>query len=53
MIIDFNVISINHAFGAQTYARGLYEKAGFRQISEEYIEDGIPHIHMQLTEIKQ
>lgn len=33
---------------AQTYARGLYEKAGFRQTSEEFLEDGIPHIRMQL-----
>lgn len=32
--------------GAQTYARGLYEKVGFTQSSEEYLEDGIPHIHM-------
>ena len=31
---------------AQVYARGLYEKQGFRQISEEYLEDGIPHIKM-------
>lgn len=34
--------------GAQVYARSLYEKAGFKQISDEYIEDGIPHIHMML-----
>lgn len=33
---------------AQTYARGLYEKAGFRQVSEEFLEDGIPHIRMEL-----
>ena len=33
---------------AQTYARSLYEKAGFRQISEEFLEDGIPHIKMCL-----
>lgn len=33
---------------AQTYARALYEKAGFAQISEEFLEDGIPHIKMQL-----
>ena len=31
---------------AQTYARGLYEKQGFRQISEEFLLDGIPHIRM-------
>lgn len=34
---------------AQTYARGLYEQAGFRQVSEEFLEDGIPHIRMRLA----
>lgn len=34
--------------GAQVYARGLYEKAGFVQSSPEYLEDGIPHIIMTL-----
>ena len=33
---------------AQTYARSLYEKYGFRQTSEEFLEDGVPHIQMQL-----
>ena len=33
---------------AQVYARKLYEKCGFVQISEEFIEDGIPHINMEL-----
>ena len=31
---------------AQTYARKLYEKCGFVQSSEEFLEDGIPHIQM-------
>ena len=31
---------------AQVYARGLYEKAGFRVVSEEFLEDGIPHVEM-------
>ncbi len=31
---------------AQTYARGLYEKVGFRQVSEPFLLDGIPHIRM-------
>ncbi len=31
---------------AQVYARDLYEKLGFRQVSEEFLEDGIPHIKM-------
>ena len=34
---------------AQVYARALYEKFGFRQTSEEFFEDGIPHIQMQRT----
>ena len=33
---------------AQTYARGLYEKQGFRVISEEFLLDGIPHVKMLL-----
>ena len=39
-----DVISVE----AQIYARSLYEKAGFRQASEEFLEDGIPHIRMLL-----
>ena len=34
---------------AQVYARGLYDKLGFVQTSEEFLEDNIPHIQMQLT----
>ncbi|MBR3060412.1 MAG: GNAT family N-acetyltransferase [Oscillospiraceae bacterium] len=33
---------------AQTYAAGLYEKQGFRPISEEFLLDGIPHVKMLL-----
>lgn len=33
---------------AQTYAMPLYEKEGFRPISEEFLEDGIPHVAMRL-----
>jgi ElaA protein len=33
---------------AQTYAKGFYETRGFRQVSEEFLEDGIPHIGMLL-----
>ena len=36
---------------AQTYARELYEKQGFRQISEEFLLDGIPHIKMLLENV--
>lgn len=31
---------------AQSYAIGFYEKSGFRVVSEEYLEDGIPHVRM-------
>ena len=31
---------------AQVYAKPFYEKAGFRQVSDEFLEDGIPHIKM-------
>ena len=34
---------------AQTYARALYEKQGFVQVSDEFLEDGIPHIKMRLS----
>ncbi|MBQ0065381.1 MAG: GNAT family N-acetyltransferase [Firmicutes bacterium] len=32
---------------AQVYARKLYENVGFVQTSEEFLEDGIPHIQMR------
>lgn len=34
---------------ARVYARSLYEKHGFQQALEEFLEDGIPHIQMQLN----
>ena len=37
---------------AQVYARGFYEKLGFRQCSELFMDDGIEHIEMRL-EIKK
>lgn len=37
---------------AQVHAKSLYENAGFKQISDEFLEDGIPHIRM-LLEIEQ
>lgn len=33
---------------AQVYARKFYENVGFIQVSEEFLEDGIPHILMTL-----
>lgn len=34
---------------AQVYARKMYEKLGFVQVSEAFLEDGIPHIKMILN----
>lgn len=31
---------------AQEYAKGFYEKVGFKKVSETYLEDDIPHIEM-------
>jgi len=31
---------------AQSYLKHFYENHGFRQIGEEYLEDGIPHMAM-------
>ena len=34
---------------AQVYAMPLYEKASFVPVSEEFLEDGIPHVRMLRT----
>ena len=31
---------------AQTYAIKFYEREGFKVCSEEFLEDGIPHVQM-------
>ena len=33
---------------AQTYAMPLYAREGFHPVSEEFLEDGIPHVAMRL-----
>ena len=43
---NFNTDSI--ILEAQVYAKELYEKVGFVQTTEEFLEDGIPHIQMML-----
>ncbi len=35
--------------GAQVVAEGLYAGLGFVRSSDEYLEDGIPHVDMRLT----
>ena len=34
---------------AQSYAVGFYAREGFRVTSEEFLEDGIPHVKMELV----
>ena len=34
---------------AQEYARGFYEDVGFKQSSDTFMLDGIPHIKMTWT----
>lgn len=33
---------------AQTYVKELYEKCGFVQVSDEFLDVGIPHVKMKL-----
>lgn len=35
---------------AQAYLLGFYGSLGFEAVSEEYLEDGIPHLDMVLTQ---
>lgn len=44
---NFNVTEIK--IGAQCYLRKFYGNLGFKEVGEEYLEDGIPHIHMIRT----
>ena len=57
VIKPFSELTAQRIFGAETikleaqvYARGLYEKCGFVQSSEEFSDDGIPHIEMTWTQ---
>ncbi len=34
---------------AQTYVKNFYEKIGFKQFGDEFLEANIPHIHMKIT----
>lgn len=38
--------------GAQLYLKKFYESLGFAQISDAYLEDGIPHITMRYGKIQ-
>lgn len=39
----------NIKIGAQCYLKKFYNNLGFKEVGEEYLEDGIPHIHMVRT----
>lgn len=41
---EFNTSTVK--ISAQTYLKKFYESFGFKQVSEEYLEDNIPHIDM-------
>ena len=41
--------NINIKIGAQTYLNNFYQSFGFHQVGDDYIEDGIPHIHMLIN----
>jgi len=52
-LMDFSIQTINNYFktstikiGAQKYLKKFYESHGFNQVGQEYLEDGIVHIHM-------
>lgn len=38
---------------AQSYAKEFYEKMGFVQVSDEFLEDGIPHVLMVWEHISE
>lgn len=52
LLVDRTIKTIEEKFkfpikiSAQTYLKKFYESFRFQQISEEYLDDGIPHIDM-------
>lgn len=45
-IIENVYNSTSVRISAQSYLKNFYEKCGFKQVSDEYLEDGIPHVEM-------
>ena len=52
-IMDASIKAANDCFNetkiklsAQTYLKKFYNNLGFKEVGEEYLEDGIPHIAM-------
>jgi ElaA protein len=49
-MLYFTTHSIGHVrISAQSYLHSFYTKFGFEKVSEEYLEDDIPHIQMLYT----
>ena len=55
-LVEQTIIEIHKLFGntnikigAQTYLNNFYQSFGFHQVGDDYIEDGIPHIHMLIN----
>lgn len=53
-MMQFILKNIDHSkpirLSAQTYIKHMYESVGFKTISDEYLEDDIPHVDMELVE---
>jgi ElaA protein len=45
-IIENHFESKSVRISAQSYLKSFYQKFGFQQVSEEYLEDDLPHIQM-------
>lgn len=45
-IIENHYESRKVKISAQSYLKNFYGKFGFEQVSEEYLEDGLPHMEM-------
>jgi len=50
--IDIHYKTSDVWISAQEYLLKFYNKHGFIQTSERYLEDGIPHIEMKRTKVK-
>ena len=55
ILMDNTINEIKHRFdckkitvNAQQQAEGFYKKCGFKTMSDEFLEEGIPHVKMEL-----
>lgn len=44
--IEEELNSTEIRLSGQVYIKGFYESLGFKQVSEEYLEDDLPHVEM-------